>query len=368
MTPGRSEDDRLAAIRERLREFVRDRQRSQFYHPKNLAMALASEARELLAHFRWVLTGDADAVAQDPDKRQQIEQEIADVAIAVLLFCDRTGVDLFDAIDRKISLSERHYPVLESTGRSERPSALASADPVHPRIMAVDWSGEAGGGRKTIWIAEVIDGRLARLENGRSRSELIDFLVESAAAEPNLIVGVDFAFAFPGWFAEQQGLREIRQLWALAEREGEQWLRTCNPRFWGKPGQTKPKLPAHYRATELAVCRKHGGQAKSVFQIGGAGAVGTGSIRGMPHLGRLSSEGFSVWPFDPSSLPLVVEIYRGDGGGAGHRRVVALAQSHASAGGGRLCPSPGRAFARQHRSRHRAADGRAQTVAGDDRR
>jgi len=46
-----------------------------------------------------------------------------------------------------------------------------------------------------------------------------------------------------------------------------------------------------------------------VFQIGGAGAVGTGSIRGMPILGRLSAAGFSIWPFDPPGWPRLVEIY-----------------------------------------------------------
>lgn len=48
---------------------------------------------------------------------------------------------------------------------------------------------------------------------------------------------------------------------------------------------------------------------KSVFQIGGAGAVGTGSIRGMPHLADLRGAGFSVWPFHEVRAPVVVEIY-----------------------------------------------------------
>jgi hypothetical protein len=63
----------------------------------------------------------------------------------------------------------------------------------------------------------------------------------------------------------------------------------------------------HFRRTELAVKRKFA--VKSVFQIGGAGAVGTGSIRGMPLLHRLRSAGASVWPFDAPGWPRVVEIY-----------------------------------------------------------
>ena len=52
-----------------------------------------------------------------------------------------------------------------------------------------------------------------------------------------------------------------------------------------------------------------GAQPKSVFQIGGAGAVGTGSLRGMPHLVDLSNAGFSIWPFERADWPLVLEIY-----------------------------------------------------------
>ena len=52
-----------------------------------------------------------------------------------------------------------------------------------------------------------------------------------------------------------------------------------------------------------------GANPKSVFQIGGAGAVGTGSIRGMPYLATLRAAGFSIWPFHKVQTPLVIEIY-----------------------------------------------------------
>jgi hypothetical protein len=45
-----------------------------------------------------------------------------------------------------------------------------------------------------------------------------------------------------------------------------------------------------------------------VFQIGGAGAVGTGSIRGMLYLRNLREGGFSVWPFDPPNPHTAMEI------------------------------------------------------------
>jgi predicted nuclease with RNAse H fold len=64
-------------------------------------------------------------------------------------------------------------------------------------------------------------------------------------------------------------------------------------------------LSERFRRTET----KDNKTAKSVFQIGGAGAVGTGSIRGMPHLHALSDHGFGIWPFDSAKSPLVIEIY-----------------------------------------------------------
>jgi hypothetical protein len=52
-----------------------------------------------------------------------------------------------------------------------------------------------------------------------------------------------------------------------------------------------------------------GVRMKSVFQVGGAGAVGTGSIRGMPVHRRLHDAGFRIWPFDTQGAPSVIEIY-----------------------------------------------------------
>jgi hypothetical protein len=74
----------------------------------------------------------------------------------------------------------------------------------------------------------------------------------------------------------------------------------------GRPGKGNPNLPERrYRRTET----EENKAAKSVFQIGGAGAVGTGSIRGMPHLLTLAEHGFSIWPFDAVQPPCVIEIY-----------------------------------------------------------
>jgi NTP pyrophosphatase (non-canonical NTP hydrolase) len=105
-----------------LRAFVAEREWEQFHDPKNLAMAVASEAGELLAEYRWVSNAEADDYSRDEDRRPRIAAEAADVGIALLLFCDRIGLDLIDAIKEKMALNRRNYPVEESRGRWERPS------------------------------------------------------------------------------------------------------------------------------------------------------------------------------------------------------------------------------------------------------
>jgi NTP pyrophosphatase (non-canonical NTP hydrolase) len=114
-------EDRLQAVIERLRGFVAQRDWAQFHDPKNLAMAIASEAGELVSELRWVDGRAADSFVRVADAKARIEAEVADIAIALLLFCDRTGIDLVSAVDRKIEVNAAHYPVKSSRGRPERP-------------------------------------------------------------------------------------------------------------------------------------------------------------------------------------------------------------------------------------------------------
>jgi NTP pyrophosphatase (non-canonical NTP hydrolase) len=299
---------RLQALKERIREFVREREWDRFHDPKNLAMALASEVGELLAELRWVSNTEADESLADPGRRERVEREVGDVTIALLLFCDRIGIDLIAAAERKVDINEMNYPSAASKGRADRPR-LATKPETISRIIAIDWSGVAAGGHDTIWMAEVRGGELTRLENGRSRTQVVDHLIELAKHDPDIVVGLDFAFAFPRWFSESHAINSIEGLWQLVASEGETWLSKCPDPFWGRPGVSKPALESHFRETEAAVAEHMKAQPKSVFQIGGAGAVGTGSIRGMPELLRLRNAGFSIWPFDAPRRPLVVEIY-----------------------------------------------------------
>jgi hypothetical protein len=154
-------------------------------------------------------------------------------------------------------------------------------------------------------MAVIEDGVFCLLENGRSRPEVRDELIRLRGRCGRLVVGIDFAFGFPQWFAAANGWACGRDIWRSAYLDGESWLTSGAAPFWGRTTK-RPQHPGDaLRRTERAV----GGSPRSIFQIGGAGAVGTGSIRGMPVLHELAGAGFTIWPFEPGSDATIIEIY-----------------------------------------------------------
>ena len=113
--------DRLDAILDELRAFVAERDWAQFHDAKNLSMAVASEAGELVALFRWVRGEEADAFAAQGENKERVRNEIADVAVSLLLLSDRLGIDLVEAIRQKLEINRKNYPAELVRGRAERP-------------------------------------------------------------------------------------------------------------------------------------------------------------------------------------------------------------------------------------------------------
>jgi hypothetical protein len=175
------------------------------------------------------------------------------------------------------------------------------------RVLAVDWSGKLKRAEEYLWFADVRDGRLVDLRNGFTRERLAERLVALAEEDARTVVGLDFAFSFPRWWCDQRGWTNGPEVWAAMAEEGEALLAACEEPFWGRPGKPNPHpVDRLYRRTD----RDAGmGAAKSIFQIGGAGAVGTGSIRGMPQLLTLAEQDVQIWPFSADGWPRVVEIY-----------------------------------------------------------
>lgn len=120
MTTGPSADDRsttVAQLRDVVRSFVAERQWQQFHAPKNLSMALAIEAAELMEHFQWITVEDSRRIGATPDRQAAVEQELADVLCYVLALANELQVDLTQAVQAKMELNARKYPVHEIRGR-----------------------------------------------------------------------------------------------------------------------------------------------------------------------------------------------------------------------------------------------------------
>ena len=102
--------------------FIQERDWHQFHNPKNLSMQIAAEAAELMEHFLWI--DGPQSVEKLQNDGEEIRQEIADVAIGVLLLCAENGIDLADAIEKKMALNAQRYPVEKAKGRSEKYNKL----------------------------------------------------------------------------------------------------------------------------------------------------------------------------------------------------------------------------------------------------
>jgi NTP pyrophosphatase (non-canonical NTP hydrolase) len=107
----------VAALREAWARFVAERDWGQFHSPKNLAMALAVEAAELMEHFLWIDNDASRGVTGDPAWLEQVADELADVTGVVLALCNALNLDLSDAIAHKMSKNVLKYPVEKSRGR-----------------------------------------------------------------------------------------------------------------------------------------------------------------------------------------------------------------------------------------------------------
>lgn len=116
------EADSVEAIREALRRFVDERDWDQFHSPKNLAVALAVEAAELLEPFQWKTEEESASLA--PQEREAIAEEVADVFLYLLRLSDKLGIDLLEASRRKLALNAAKYPVEKSRGRSTKYTEL----------------------------------------------------------------------------------------------------------------------------------------------------------------------------------------------------------------------------------------------------
>ncbi|MFT3758601.1 nucleotide pyrophosphohydrolase [Thauera sp.] len=118
MKPDQASRDRLDGLRDELRRFAADRDWNQFHTPKNLAMALAGEAGEVIEHFQW-LTAEQSA-SLDAAARGAVAEELADVLLYLVRLADVLDIDLAEAAARKMAINAERYPADKARGRADK--------------------------------------------------------------------------------------------------------------------------------------------------------------------------------------------------------------------------------------------------------
>ena len=107
-------------IQARLDDFAKERDWEQFHSPKNLSMALAGEAGELLEVFQWLTQEQSQLASLSSDQLEAATEELADVLIYALRLADKLDINLQDAISNKIDKNALRYTVEASKGSSAK--------------------------------------------------------------------------------------------------------------------------------------------------------------------------------------------------------------------------------------------------------
>lgn len=107
----------VAELRQLVRTFVDERDWRRFHSPKNISMALAIEAAELMEHFQWI-DGDASRAVKENDlKLAEVGEELADVLCYALALANELEIDVAQAMHDKMKKNEIKYPADQFRGR-----------------------------------------------------------------------------------------------------------------------------------------------------------------------------------------------------------------------------------------------------------
>ena len=114
--------DSIAELTAQIQTFVDAREWRKYHNAKDLAVAIAAEAGELMQHFVW--QQEEQIEKRLVDHRQEIASEIADVAILLFEFADNLGMNLGEVMQAKIAHNDVRYPVEKSRGNNLKYSEL----------------------------------------------------------------------------------------------------------------------------------------------------------------------------------------------------------------------------------------------------
>jgi len=112
----------MKEIIEKIKRFRDERDWMQFHDPKNMAVSIIIEASELLEHFQWKTKKEVKQYVEK--NKEEVQDEIADVALYLFELADNLGIDLLDAMEKKLGKNQKKYPVEKASGRHTKYNKL----------------------------------------------------------------------------------------------------------------------------------------------------------------------------------------------------------------------------------------------------
>ena len=118
------EDTSIKEIRDKIQEFINERDWEKFHNPKDLAMSIAIESAELMEIFQWKDKDFIDNLKKNLKSYNSVEEELADIIIYVFSLANTLGIDVSEVVFKKIESNAEKYPVEKAFGKADKYTEL----------------------------------------------------------------------------------------------------------------------------------------------------------------------------------------------------------------------------------------------------
>ena len=108
------ESTTIQELKDRIKQFVDERDWSQFHNPKNLSMSIAIEAAELMEKFQFVSQRESAEIVQL--HQQEIAHELVDILAYIMSFANVSGIDIASRYHEKMQRNAQKYPAERARG------------------------------------------------------------------------------------------------------------------------------------------------------------------------------------------------------------------------------------------------------------
>ena len=104
--------DQFEILKNKMNNFLSERDWHKYHTPKNIAMSIAIEAAELMELFQWI-NPSANEILDDMTILDKVKDEIADILIYAISLGLSLNLDLFSCINEKMMRNNNRFPPKE---------------------------------------------------------------------------------------------------------------------------------------------------------------------------------------------------------------------------------------------------------------